>query len=408
MRIACVLLPRFPLAVELLARPELRGRPVVLGGAPEDRTVVVECTLQAERSGIRRGMALREALARCHDAAFLEAHPARYAEVFERMLDALEHVSPIVEGEAPGCAFIDLTGLPGTGDALGEAALAEDMAGAVKAAVQMTPLVGIADGRFAARAAAMSLIGAGTGQRFRLVTPGEARTFVASLPVDRLPLSDETLHRLHWLGLQTIGDVAALPQGALIAQFGPEGVLMSELVRGEGGGPLVPRRHAPLVADALDFPLPTVETAAILAGSRILLGRLLRRPECSGRAVRGLSLDAALSNGHRRRWALTFREPTGDRERMLRALAAKLEGEAFSAPVESLELILRDLCGEAGLQGNLFSNHAHHLRNLDTVLAQLRARFGRPLIMKVVGVEPWSRIPERQYALIPVGAERTD
>lgn len=399
MRIACVLLPRFPLAVELISRPELRGCPVVLGGAPEERAVVVECTVQAERFGVRRGMALREALARCRDAVFLEAHPTHYAEVFRQMLDTLDRVSPIVEAGAPGTAYLDLTGLPGTGDPDGEAALARQMIAALRDTVQMTPLAGIADSRFAAWAAAMSVVGI-AGSRCRVVAPGEAADFVGSLSVDRLPLSDETLRRLNWLGLRRIGELAALPRGALAAQFGPEGVLMSDLARGAGSGPLLPRRRTQAIAETLDFPQPSVEAPAILAGSRILLSRLLRRPECAGRAVRGLTLDAALSNGHRRQWDLTFREPTGDRDRMLRALAARLEGEAFSAPVESLTLTLHDLCGETGFQSNLFSTHARHLHSLDAALGQLRARFGHPLVMKIVGVEPWSRIPERQFALV--------
>src|SRR6185436_20190842 len=98
MRIACVLVPRFPLAVELLSRRELRGQPVVIGGAPDERRVVVECSPEAERAGVQRGMSLRDALTRCRDGVFLEAHPMDYAVIFERMLDALEQLSPVVEG----------------------------------------------------------------------------------------------------------------------------------------------------------------------------------------------------------------------------------------------------------------------------------------------------------------------
>jgi hypothetical protein len=61
---------------------------------------------------------------------------------------------------------------------------------------------------------------------------------------------------------------------------------------------------------------------------------------------------------------------------------------------------LRDLCAEAGSQGSLFSARTRHLHNLSAALEHLHARFGRPLVMQIVGVEPWSRIPERQYALI--------
>src|SRR5947209_6426416 len=127
MRIACALLPRFALAVELLGRPELRGRPVVLGGAPEERRLVVECSPEAERFGVRRDMPLREALTLCRDAVFLEAHPQLYADAFDRMLDALERVSPVVEGAHLGCAYVDLTGLPGVAGPSGERRVAEGL-----------------------------------------------------------------------------------------------------------------------------------------------------------------------------------------------------------------------------------------------------------------------------------------
>src|SRR5688572_16751577 len=98
MRLACVVIPRFPLAVELMAQPELCGRPVVIGGAPEERKAVVVCSPEAEREGVRRGMSLRQARAHCHNAVFLEARPGLYRERFDQMLDALDLVSPLVEG----------------------------------------------------------------------------------------------------------------------------------------------------------------------------------------------------------------------------------------------------------------------------------------------------------------------
>ncbi|MGE3597021.1 MAG: DNA polymerase Y family protein, partial [Dehalococcoidia bacterium] len=113
MRTACVVIPRFPLAVELMAQPELCGRPVVIGGAPEERKAVVVCSPEAEREGVRRGMPLRQARARCRDAIFLEARPSLYRDHFDRMLDALEQVSPLVEGAGLGRAYVGLDGLRG-------------------------------------------------------------------------------------------------------------------------------------------------------------------------------------------------------------------------------------------------------------------------------------------------------
>jgi nucleotidyltransferase/DNA polymerase involved in DNA repair len=236
--------------------------------------------------------------------------------------------------------------------------------------------------------------------RIRVVAPGEAAAFLAPLSVDRLPVSDEMRRRLRWLGLKTAGELAALPRATLAAQFGPEGATAWDLARGEGGGVLVPRRHAPPVSAGIDFDQPVTETPAILAAARHLLNRLLRRPECAGRSLRGVELKAFLSNGHRWQRLVTFREPVADQGRVVRIIGDRIEGVVFPAAVESLELQLHDLCAETGIQSSLFSARARELQGLDDALEHLHARYGRPLVMKIVGVEPWSRIPERQYALI--------
>jgi DNA polymerase-4/protein ImuB len=431
-RIACVLLPRFALAVELLGRPELRGRPVVLGGAPEERKLVVECSPAAARFGIRRDTPLREALTRCRDAVFLESRPRVYIEAFGRMLDALEHVSPVVEGVRLGCAFVDLTGLPGVAGTSGERQVAETLQRAVKGAVLLTPRIGIADTRVAAWVAASGFLpeerrghtaapalraasnrhrgrdtqakaagpAFGAASRVHIIAPDEAATFLMPLPGHRLPLSEEMQRRLRWLGVRTAGDLAALSRAELAAQFGPEGGEAWDLVHGVGDGPLVPRHREPEVSARVEFDQPVTDAAAIITAARHLLGRLLTGPACAGHALRGIEVQAALAGGHTWQRIITFREPVTDQNRMIRALAERLEGTAFPAALEALELSPRGVCAEAGAQGSLFSARARHLHNLSAALEHLHARFDRPLVMKIVGVEPWSRIPERQYALI--------
>jgi hypothetical protein len=271
--------------------------------------------------------------------------------------------------------------------------------------------VGIADTRFAAWvAAAASPQGQrrgpggndnpGAAARIHAVDSGASARYLASVPAHRLPVSDEMRRRLRWLGVNTAGDLAALPRAALAAQFGPEGAYVWDLVHGAGDDRLIPRRGSPEVSASIEFPQPTTAAPAIIAAANHLLGGLLTRPECAGFAVRGIEVKASLGKGHVWQGTVTFREPTADRQQMLRALAAKIESATFSAAIESLELRLRDLCAEAGTQGSLFSARTRHLHNLRAALEHLHARFGRPLVMQIVGVEPWSRIPERQYALV--------
>jgi nucleotidyltransferase/DNA polymerase involved in DNA repair len=110
MRVACVAIPHFMVEVERLHEPSLRGRPVVVGGAPEERKEVLDCSPEAMARGVRPGMALREALSRCAEAAFVEAHPERYQATMQAMVNALLELSPLVEPVAPGVIYVGVDG----------------------------------------------------------------------------------------------------------------------------------------------------------------------------------------------------------------------------------------------------------------------------------------------------------
>ena len=108
MRVACVVVPHFLVAVEQLHEPALRGRPVVVGGSPEERKQVLDCSVEAMARGVHPGMSLREALSRCAEAAFVETHPAWYQAVTNAMVDALLQISPLVEPAQPGVIYLGL------------------------------------------------------------------------------------------------------------------------------------------------------------------------------------------------------------------------------------------------------------------------------------------------------------
>ena len=106
MRVACVVVPHFLVEVERLHDAALRNRPVVVGGAPEERKEVLDCSPEAMARGVRPGMSLREALSRCTDAAFVEAHPERYEAATMAMVSALLELSPFVEPAEPGVIYV--------------------------------------------------------------------------------------------------------------------------------------------------------------------------------------------------------------------------------------------------------------------------------------------------------------
>jgi DNA polymerase-4/protein ImuB len=233
-----------------------------------------------------------------------------------------------------------------------------------------------------------------------VVPAGRETAFLSPLDISLLPCSPDTLRRLELLGLRTIGDLAALPLGAVQAQFGPEGRRLWELAHGLDREPLRPRRHEESASERLTFSEPTVSTGALLTAGRQLLSRLFRQPALHGRAVRQMRLRAALSDGRSWERTVTFREATADRDQMLYVLRCTLEAALLSRPVEEVELTLSGLTGETGKQEGLFAEKGRRLAQLEEALRQLKARFGQSPVYHVVEVEPWSRIPERRLALI--------
>jgi len=234
-----------------------------------------------------------------------------------------------------------------------------------------------------------------------IVPPGSGAAFLADLSIEDLPVSPEMKRRLRLFGLRTLGELGQLPQSAVLAQFGSEGARAWQLAHGIDRTPIIPYVPPKSVTERLAF-VALVDTAdALLAAVRTLLGRALHQPTTRGRAARALRLRVHLENGHTWEREATFREPVGGSERMLLALRLKIDGAELPAPFTEVELTLLGLCGENALQLNLFtSERGRQLGRVAEAARQLKSRYGRPILAKVIEVEPWSRIPERRFALI--------
>lgn len=234
-----------------------------------------------------------------------------------------------------------------------------------------------------------------------IVPVGEGAAFLARLSIEDLPVSVEMRRRLRLFGLRTLGELACLPQSAVAAQFGAEGMRAWELAHGVDRTPIAVYVPPRMVAERLAFAAPVDTEDALQVAVRTLLSRALQRPEIRGRAARSLHLRVALEGGHTWEREVTFREPVGSGERMLLALRNKVEGATLPAPFTEVELALLGLCGESAAQGSLFTaERGRQLQRIAEAARQLKARYGRPLLARVLEVEPWSRIPERRFALI--------
>ncbi len=235
-----------------------------------------------------------------------------------------------------------------------------------------------------------------------IVPAGHEQEFVAPLSTSFLSLPYEVHRKLGTYGLRSLAAVAALPIGAAQAQFGRDGRRLWELAHGIDRTPFRPRERFEPVVATLTMPAPTVHTGAMCIAARQLTGRLIAHRSMRYRLVRQLRLRLRLLGGGSWERTLTLREPTGDEQQIMYILRKLIESLQVTGPVEEMTLECIGLTGETGKQRSLlFAEQARRRAQLIAALRQLKAQFGgESQVSRVVEVEPWSRIPERRYALI--------
>jgi DNA polymerase-4 len=228
--------PQFYASVERCEDPELRGRPVLVGGDPRKRGLVQAASPDALAAGVTLDMTMLEALQVCPRARALRTDMPRYRALARRLLASLRQVLPSLEASGLGGAYFDLTGIPPA---------PEELARRLQERVAEEPglplRVGIASSRFLARLAAEEAGESG----IRRIPEGEERAFLDPLPVSRLEgVGQKTATRLGELGARHIGDVVALGRERLEEVFGTHGLRIHALASGSDDAPVRAARHA--------------------------------------------------------------------------------------------------------------------------------------------------------------------
>ncbi len=389
MKILCVLLPHFPLRCEILRNPSINNHPVIISHGTGSKKLVLDYSSGLQ--GLQRDMSLQQGLARYDKAELVQADMPYYWSTFTKILDRLEDKSPLVEGLELGTAYLGIDGLQfiyPTDDSL------------VKEVIEVlpetfVPQIGIAEGKFLAYLAALF----SPPHSYKVLT-GDFGLFLEGLPCDILPVSIKSKGRLHDFGIETLGQLAALPEGPLQSQFGPEGRKMQELARGHDTKPLYPRSWEEIIEGRAILPSVTVSLETILVTVESLLSPVFTRIALKGLGIHSMTLWTRSWNSEHWERSIQFKEPAMDTHMALSRIRRVMENFPQPGPAEEVGMRITRLGYPHGCQNSLFHevrSRAHLMEDI----RQLELRQGNPQVFKIKEVEPWSRIPERRYALLP-------
>jgi DNA polymerase IV len=251
-------LDAFFASVEQRDRPELRGKPVIVGGGPGDRGVVSAASYEARKFGVYSAMSLTEAGRRCPDGVFLPVDGRRYQQASRDVMGVLRRYTPQCEPISIDEAFLDVTGsaaLFGDGPTI-----AVRIKSAVRDEVGLTASVGVATNKLVAKIASDLRKPDG----LVVVPAGEEATFLAPLAIGRLwGVGAKTAAALTDYGVRSIGDLAAVPADVMERRFGKHGVSLAERARGIDADPVHDGDPAKSVGHEHTFDVDTTDPEVI-------------------------------------------------------------------------------------------------------------------------------------------------
>ncbi|MDQ1406540.1 MAG: polymerase [Acidobacteriaceae bacterium] len=346
----------FFVSVELLERPELRGKPVVVGGRPDQRGVVTAASYEARKFGIQSAMPLRTAGRLCPHAIFLDGHHSKYTQWSDRVSTILTNFSPVVEMVSIDEAYLDLAGT--------ERLHGPPLAAADKLLRNITRTTGLpcSGGLASTRLVAKVASDQGKPRGLVWVPAGSEERFLAELPVRKIPgIGKVTERALRAMGIETVEQIGAQAQEKLEKIFGQWGTALYRKARGGDSYEFVVDAEPKSISQNHTFNEDTDDSAALTAVLSHLSQKACKRLREAGLATSTLTL--------------TIRYAGFDTHTRSKSLG---ESTALDAGINAVfqELLQkhRDQRRKVRLLGVSLSNFSHGGEQLDLLQAERREK----------------------------------
>jgi DNA polymerase-4 len=370
-------LDSFYASVEQRDEPRLRGRPVIVGAG-----VVLAASYEAKAFGVRTAMGGRAARRLCPQAVIVSPRMSAYSEASKAVYRVFEDTSPFVEGLSIDEAFLDVRGMRRLAGSPAE--IAVRLRREVRRRVGLPITVGIARTKFLAKVAS----GVAKPDGLLFVPPERELTFLHALPVERLwGVGDVTAARLHELGIATVGQVAAMSEGALVSIVGrATGRQLHALAHNRDPRRVMPRRRRRSIGAQCALGRRRRSPADVDAVLLGLVDRVTRRMRAARRIGRTVTLRLRFDDFTRATRSFTLNEATAETQTIFDTARGLLAAEGRLIARRGLTLVgvaVSNLADDTPVQLPLPLERRCDLE-LDVAIDEIRARFGLDSIKRAV------------------------
>jgi DNA polymerase-4 len=370
-------LDAFYASVEQRDDPRLRGRPVIVGAG-----VVLACSYEAKAMGVRTAMGGTQARRLCPGAVVVDPRMSAYSEASKAVFEVFEQTTPLVEGLSIDEAFLDVGGLRKISGTPTE--IAVRLRRAVREQVGLPITVGIARTKFLAKVAS----GVAKPDGLLVVSPDHELAFLHPLPVERLwGVGRVTAGKLDRRGIATVGDVAELPEAALVAILGPAaGRHLHALAHNRDPRPVQVGRRRRSIGSQRALGRSRKSPATLDATLVGIVDRLGRRLRAAHRVCRTVVLRLRFDDFSRATRSHTLGDATADTETILataRGLLTLATPMIESQGITLIGVSLSNLADDTDFQ-LVLPFERQPAGALDASLDALRERFGSKAVTRAV------------------------